>query len=144
MLLLEDQHPTAGLFFSKTISTVINEYFKALKVFQPLKLGRGEGQGLKKRVKGLLPLLRPQNLGRFAKHQGKPCPKQAREGAGLFMCRLRGCISDIWNLHCSQKFAQRSCGEICCLAAAVVRKAITQEKSPGAKHTQTQPPIELT
>lgn len=48
MLLLKDQPPTAGLFFSKTTSTVINEYFKALEVLQPLKLGRGEGQGPKK------------------------------------------------------------------------------------------------
>lgn len=94
-------------------------------------------------MKGLLSLLQPQNLGSFAKHQGQPCPKGAREGAGLFMCGLRGCISDIWNLHCSQKFAERSCGEICCRAAAVVRKAVPQEKSPGAKQTRTQPPNEL-
>lgn len=39
---------SGGLFFSKTTNSVINEYFKALKVSEPLKAGRGEGQGPKK------------------------------------------------------------------------------------------------
>lgn len=45
VLLLKDHPPTGGLFFSKTTNTEINEYFKALTVSQPLKIGRGEGQG---------------------------------------------------------------------------------------------------
>lgn len=40
----EDQPPTGGLFFSKNTNTLINEHFKLLKVYKPLKTGRGKGE----------------------------------------------------------------------------------------------------